>query len=111
MAEQDSERKTLSVKPRAAASDSTGKPPAKPGAARSGKPGGAKSRDVAAEPKRTRSGTRARAVAQMERARDQEARKTESERDKQLRETRHRNERVHGERFTAERARPGPGNR
>lgn len=107
MAEQDSGRKTLSVKPRAAAGESVGKPSAKPRASGPGKPGGAKSRDMVAEPKRTRSGTRARAVAQMERARDQEARKTESEREKQLRETRHRNERVHGERLTAERARPG----
>ena len=106
MAEQDSGRKTLSVKPGAAASDTVDKPSAKPGASGSGKTGGLKSRNVVAEPKRTRSGTRARAVAQMERARDQEARKTESEREKQLRETRHRNERVHGERLTAERARP-----
>ena len=105
MTEHDSGRKTLSIKPRAAASDTAVKAPAKSGTAGKGKRGGAKSPDVGAEPKRTRSGTRARAVAQMERARDQEARKAESEREKQLRETRQHHERVHGERLTADRAR------
>lgn len=108
MDEQDSSRKTLSIRPKAARGTATGKPESGRGTAPSGKSGAARSQDRDEPSKRTRSGTRARAVAQMERAREQDARRAETEREKQLRETRRRNERVHGERATASRAHPGP---
>ncbi len=106
MDENDSSRKTLSIKPRGSRGNAAGKPESRPGDAQPAKPGVARSQDRDEPSRRARSGTRARAVAQMERAREQDARRAETEREKQLRETRRRNERVHGERTTASRARP-----